>query len=97
MQEICWIWDPQKAATNAAKHGLSFETAALVFADPYHLSVEDPYLGEERWRTIGQVGPVILFVVHTAPEYDDSLGQEVGRIISARKATRRERQAYEDE
>lgn len=67
MLEISWIWDPQKAAKNLAKHGLSFETAMMVFADPYHLSVEDPYEGEERWRTLGQVGQIVLFVVHTAP------------------------------
>lgn len=97
MKEVEWIWDPTKAAANLAKHKLSFETAKLVFSDPYHLSVEDPYLGEERWRTLGQVGQIILFVVHTSPEYDATAGVEVGRIISARKATRREREAYEDE
>jgi uncharacterized DUF497 family protein len=96
MKEIRWVWDPQKALSNFRKHGLSFETASLVFSDPHHLSAPDPHESEERWRTLGLVGPVVLFVVHTAPETDPVLGDETGRIISARKATRREREAYEN-
>ena len=88
-----WTWDPDKAARNRAKHGVSFETASAVFDDPLHLSKPDPHPDGDRWNTIGKVGPVLLFVVHTWPEGDD----EVGRIISARKATAHERKAYEEE
>jgi uncharacterized DUF497 family protein len=88
-------WDPEKDAINRAKHGVScFETAALVFDDPFHLSVIDRVVeGEERWRTMGQIGGlVILVVTHTYIEND---GKETIRIISARKATRSERRYYE--
>jgi uncharacterized DUF497 family protein len=39
---VRWIWDPDKAAANRTKHGLSFETAVLVFDDPFHASKPDP-------------------------------------------------------
>ena len=89
-----FIWDLEKDAVNRSKHGVSFETAALVFDDPFHLSVLDRVVeGEERWRTMGQIGGlVILVVAHTYKEQD---GEETIRIISARKATRSERRYYE--
>jgi uncharacterized protein len=91
-----WTWDPHKAAANRAKHGLLFETALHVFDDPLHASKADPHPDGDRWDTIGLVGPVVLLVVHTWPEAE-RLGEEpVGRIISARKATARERRAYEE-
>ena len=93
-----WIWDPEKNRTNRRDHRVSFETAELVFGDPLAITTPDPYPGEERWRTIGAPstqGDVILFVVHTWPTKDEA-GEEVGRIISARKATRYERRAYEE-
>ncbi len=91
-----WEWDPAKDATNRRIHDLRFETAALVFDDPLAATVEDPYPYEQRWRTIGMVGTVVLMVVHTWPERDADTGNEVGRIISARKATGHERDAYEE-
>jgi hypothetical protein len=91
-----WTWDPKKNRENIRKHHLSFETAQLVFDDPLALSVPDPYPDEERWRTIGAIGRVAVLVVHTSPVLDPSTGEEVGRIISARKATPRERKAYEE-
>jgi uncharacterized protein len=90
-----WTWDPEKAATNRTKHGLSFETAVLVFDDPLHASKPDPHPDGDRWYTIGLVGPVTLVVIHTSPEAVPE-GELVGRIISARKATARERKAYEE-
>ncbi len=64
----------------------------LIFDDPLHISVPDRELeGETRWQTIGMVGGAhILLVAHTVDEE-----AEVIRIISARKATRRERSIYE--
>jgi len=95
MRNVKWGWDPQKNLTNRSKHGLSFELAAHVFDDPLVISDDDPYVYEARWRSIGRIGDVTILVVHTAPEPDD-LGVERGRIISARKATRIERLAYEN-
>ena len=57
---------------------------------------DDPYPYESRWRTMGLVGTQVVMVVHTWPDFDPATGEAVGRIISARKATRRERQAYEE-
>lgn len=76
---------------NRKKHRISFETASLVFDDPFHISVQDREVdGEARWQTIGMVNGVhVLLVAHTVDE-------EAGliRILSARKATRRERSIY---
>ena len=87
-------WDEVKGRSNLAKHGVSFETAQLVFDDPHHLSIRDRDVdGEERWQTLGLVGEVVLLLVaHTWSERD---GEEMVRIISARKATARERRRYE--
>ena len=60
-----WTWDRDKAAKNRAKHGLSFETALLVFDDPLHASKPEPHPDGDRWQTIGLVGSVFLLVVHT--------------------------------
>ncbi|HEY7348300.1 MAG TPA: BrnT family toxin [Ktedonobacterales bacterium] len=95
-QTVRWIWDEQKNVSNKRKHHLSFETAALVFDDPLALSRRDPYPDEERWQTIGRIGPVTVFVVHTPPKLDPATSQETGRIISARRATAHERKAYEE-
>jgi len=89
-----WTWDGAKARSNRLKHRLSFETAQLVFDDPLAQSKPDPAADEERWLTLGLVGDVAIVVVHTWPDADDDGG--TGRIISARKATPRERKAYEE-
>ena len=91
-----WTWDQNKAAANRVKHRLSFETAVHVFDDPFHASKPDPHPDGDRWHTIGLVGPVLLLVVHTWPEAELEGEELVGRIISARKATARERNAYEE-
>jgi uncharacterized protein len=89
-------WDPSKAASNLRKHGVSFETAVRVFSDPHALVEQDRIEnGEERWQTIGVLeGVVMLMVSHTVGEQDEI---EVIRIISARRANRRERRRYEEE
>lgn len=85
-------WDREKSRRNLAKHRISFETASLVFNDPEAISVQDRVVeGEERWLTLGLVSGVVLVAAHT---YRDVAGEEVIRLISARKATARERQAY---
>lgn len=90
-----WTWDSKKNRANARDHGFSFGTAVLVFDDPLAASKPDAHTEEERWQTIGLVRDVVVFVVHTWPTPDES-GESVGRIISARKATRHERKAYEE-
>jgi uncharacterized DUF497 family protein len=98
-----WTWDPNKSRDNRRKHGLSFETAQLVFDDPLAASRPDPHPHEARWQTIGMIGGtlggasgVVVLVVHTWPDTDPVTGEEAGRIISARKATRHERKAYQE-
>ncbi len=91
-----WTWSDEKNRTNKRDHGLSFETAKLVFDDPFAASRPDAHPDGNRWQTVGLVGSVFLFVVHTSPEPDPATGNETGRIISARKATAHERKAYED-
>ena len=90
-----FVWDETKNRANKAKHGVSFETAKRVFDDPLHVSIPDRHKhGEERWATFGFVGAVVLLVViHTDVEQN---GEEIIRIISARKATRGERARYEE-
>ena len=81
---IQFDWDPAKAVSNLAKHGVAFEDAMLVFSDPLALSVPDPLVagGEERWITIGLAGPaLLLLVVHTHIEIDAETVYV--RIISA--------------
>lgn len=88
-------WDENKNRINRIKHGVSFEVAKLVFNDPNVLSQlhRDSSHREERWLTLGSVaGLAVLLVVHTVREEND--GEEIIRIISARKATARERVVY---
>ena len=92
---MSWNWDENKNRSNKRKHGLSFESAQYVFTDPLALTRSDTFPDEERYQTIGLVGSQIILVVHTWPEINQILGQEVGRIISARKATTYEKRAYE--
>ena len=88
-------WDEKKNLQNKKKHRVSFETAQLVFDDPLHNSFQDRHEGgEERWRTMGLIGnAVVLLVAHT---YMEQGGEETIRIISARKATKKERILYEE-
>ncbi len=90
-----WAWSDSKNRANEIKHGLDFETAQLVFDDPLAMSRLDSYPNEERWQTIGVIGQLIILVVHTWPVYEPKDDREIGRIISARKATKYERRAYE--
>jgi uncharacterized DUF497 family protein len=93
---VRWTWDPEKNRNNRRIHGIGFETAALVFEDPLALTRSDPHADEERYQTVAMIGHVAVFVVHTWPMPDVEIGEEVGRIISARKATSHERRAYEE-
>jgi len=92
---IRFEWDPAKAASNLAKHGVSFETATRAFADPFALMEQDRVEnGEERWQTTGVVeGFTMLLVAHVVEERGDV---EVIGILSARLADRKERRRYEE-
>jgi hypothetical protein len=93
---IRFEWDPMKARTNQRKHGITFEEAVNVFDDPYALFEQDRTdnkTGELRWQAIGMVEDmVLLLVAHTVR---DEGQDEVIRLISARRATRKERNRYE--
>lgn len=83
-------WDVDKNEINKKKHGVSFEAAALVFADEHYLELYDDEhsVDEDRYIAIGLVED-ILFVVHT-------MRNENVRMISARLATKQERSFYYD-
>jgi uncharacterized DUF497 family protein len=98
--DLRFEWDEVKNRSNQRKHGISFEIAARVFADPFALTEQDRVEdGEPRWRTFGLVGDFALLVVAHTRRDEDSNGRpfEVIRIISARPATRRERRRYEED
>ncbi|MGO9589761.1 MAG: BrnT family toxin [Candidatus Acidiferrales bacterium] len=86
-------WDPGKATQNHRKHGISFHEAATVFGDPLAMTYYDPdhSVSERRFITVGLSDLRRLLVVAHA-DRDQSI-----RIISARKATARERKHYEEE
>ena len=85
-------WDDHKARTNLAKHGVSFEEASTVFADPLSITIADPAhsQAEDRFIILGRSHRrLLLVVVHTGR--GDKL-----RLISARRASRNERKQYEE-
>jgi uncharacterized DUF497 family protein len=92
---VRFVWDSGKARTNERKHGVSFELARHVFDDPNALMNQDRIEdGEYRWQTLGMVeGVLLLLVAHT---FGEEGGDEIIRIISARRADRKERKLYED-
>lgn len=83
-------WDADKAQANYRKHGVSFETATKVFADPFAVETIDPLsaaYGEERIRILGRADQWLLVVVYT--EREDRV-----RLISARRAIKSEHDDY---
>lgn len=92
MAEVKFTWDPRKAAINEQKHGVSFEEALTVFYDPKAILIDDPdHSGEEeRFLIIGiSWSEKTLIVSHCYRESAEEI-----RIISARKATKTEREIY---
>jgi len=90
---VGFVWDPRKAKGNLAKHGISFDEAKTLFDDDLFLVFADPdHSGEEnRFIIMGQSKRRrLLLVAYT--ERSDAI-----RIISAREATRHERQIYAEE
>lgn len=91
-----FTWDRKKESINIKKHGVSFEQASYVFADPFALNSYDEVHSEdeERWVLLGKsLNETILLVVHT---FRDDDGKELVRIISARRATKKEEKVYKE-
>ena len=89
-------WDRKKETINIKKHGVTFEQASYVFADPFALNRynEEHSEDEERWILLGKsLNQTILLVAHT---FRDNDGKEFVRIISARKATKKEEKSYQE-
>ena len=96
MFEYRFTWDPIKAVSNWRKHGVSFKLATTVFSDRLALSIRDEEHSEteERWLTLGQAkNGRLVVVIHTYREISANSAEV--RIISARRATGRERRQYE--
>ena len=92
MSNIEFVWDPRKARSNAAKHGVSFEEAKTVFLDDNARLIDDPdHSGdEERFLLIGYSFQArCLLVSHCYRESDSII-----RLISARRATANEEKVY---
>jgi uncharacterized DUF497 family protein len=90
---VRFAWDGRKATANKAKHGITFEEAITAFDDPYALIAPDSRHSspaEERRWLIGEADIGVLVVVFTVREAGD-----VYRVISARRANRKERRGYE--
>lgn len=89
--EMAYQWNRDKAAANLRKHGIDFADAVSVFSDDLAITIPDERFDEERLVTIGvDVFGRVLVVVYTMRDGEI-------RLISARKATRQERQQYEED
>ena len=89
MTELKFEWDQDKAAQNLAKHGVSFLTAAAIFANKIVERIDDwEDYGEIRCIALGRADMAIYRIVYTWR------GEGVIRIISAQKASRHEREIY---
>lgn len=86
---MTYQWDKKKAQVSRRKHGVSFADAVAVFEDDWAITIPDDYPDEDRFVTIGRDMLGRILVVVYAWRGDNI------RIISARKATRREREQYE--
>jgi uncharacterized DUF497 family protein len=88
---LLFEWDTEKGRKNLKTHGISFDEACTTFGDPLAITIEDPIhsKGEQRYVLVGQSQQHrLLVVVHT------ERGERI-RIISARLATKKERDSYE--
>ena len=91
-------WDPNKAKVNLKKHRVGFEQASSIFLDPKTITVFDDEHSENenRWATMGiDKNGSLLIVIHTFQQIDNNCCKI--RIISVRKATRREAKQYREE
>ena len=92
MSEMYFEWNPTKNVSNRKKHGVSFEEAKTVFSDDFARLITDPdhSQDEERFILLGSsIESNLLIVCHCIRD------EECVRIISARKADKKERKTYE--
>ena len=89
IEGVSFEWDSEKASINIKKHGISFEEAGLIFQDDSLIEIydRDHSIDEKRIIAIGMVNE-ILSVVYTE-RYENTI-----RLISARKATKKEKVMY---
>ncbi|MGA3079505.1 MAG: BrnT family toxin [Bryobacteraceae bacterium] len=93
-----FAWDPAKAERNRRNHGISFEMAREVFADPNHIVTENYHFADEReqrYLAIGMTRSLLLVVVVFVDRSEPAV--EIIHIISARKAVAYEQSIYEDQ
>ncbi len=93
MSDLYFEWDSAKNASNIKKHGISFEEAKTVFSDDFARLIADPEHSEEeeRFIVLGEsIESNLLIVCHCVRD------EESVRIISARKADKKERRTYEN-
>ena len=95
--QLEFAWDPDKEASNLAKHGVTFAAACAVLTDSLAITVFDAAhsAAEERWFTLGTSAEGKLLAVAHTYTASGLAGARV-RIISAREATRAERRQYEE-
>lgn len=87
-------WDECKDIANRKKHGLDFDSTTGVFMDPLSLSkLDERFSDEERFVITGESNGLLIVVVYTFRESND--GEEIIRIISARKASPQEARRYQ--
>jgi len=98
MGSLTFTWDQAKEKLNLTKHGVGFKEACEIFDDPLHLAIIDKRFDyfEERWVTLGMTKGKHLLVVGHLYTIEPASGAETIRVISARKATTKERHAYEN-
>lgn len=83
-------WDNEKRELNLKKHGVDFVGAIKVFDDQYRIEFSSHRKGEERFQTVGSVHEIIISIVYT-------VRKNKKRIISARRASKNEREKYHEE
>ncbi len=88
-------WDSDKEASNEQKHGISFEDACAVFTDPFHVMGDASDKNEERSGIIGHA--LSIHPDHPLYVVAKDLGENHWRIVSAGRATKKERRRYEEE
>jgi uncharacterized DUF497 family protein len=92
---VRFTWDPRKAASNLSKHGVAFEEAVTVFADPLAIIVDDAEHPERALITGLSVAARVLVTVYIEVNHDNQ-SQDKIRLISACLATKHERRRYEE-
>lgn len=81
-------WDEEKCQANVRKHGIDFVEAHEIFENPLLSKIDKRYYNEEKWIALGMTNRCVVLVVYVEKD------EETTRVISIRKATKRERKTY---